>query len=109
MTEQQSIRKMFDEKQKRQTKTEISIGFRWAVNCAINFLPEQLKGTDQGFGEVKKWIDYFVGLDREFMLDNMPQEDWTRDLPKGVIENQLDNEEAEKENFKSNNPDIPTI
>lgn len=80
-----TIDQMFDEKQKRidvaiknkevrQSKTEMSIGFRWAVNCAINFLPEKEKGTSAGFKKVEKWYPKFMDLDRNYMIENMPLE-----------------------------------
>jgi len=68
------IQERIKKKDIRQNKTELSIGFRWAVNCAIAFLPEKLKGTDEGFKQVKKWQEEFTNIDREFMIDNLPQD-----------------------------------
>jgi len=74
-----TIEEMFDEKQKgikdavkRQSKTEMSIGLRWALNCAVNFVPEKDKGTAKGFRLVEKWYEKFMDLDRNYMLENMP-------------------------------------
>jgi len=76
-----SIEQMFDEKQKTikealkgKSKTEISIGLRWAINCAVNFVPEADKATTKGFRLVKKWYPKFIEIDREYMLENMPIE-----------------------------------
>lgn len=72
---------MFDEKQKTikeaikgKSKTEISIGLRWALNCAVNFVPEKDKGTAKGFRLIEKWYEKFMDLDRNYMLENMPVE-----------------------------------
>ena len=76
-----TIEQMFDEKQKGikealkgRSKTEISIGLRWAINCAVAFLPEKLRGTKKGFKMVEKWYQEFMDLDRCYMLENMPIE-----------------------------------
>ena len=71
---QTRIAEAIKKKDIRQSKTEISIGFRWAVNVAIAFLPEELKGTKKGFRAVKKWYEEFESWDREHMLENMPIE-----------------------------------
>jgi len=70
---QKRIKEAIKNKETRQTKTEISIGFRWSINCAISFLPEKLKGTIEGFKQVKKWQSEFESWDREFMIENMPK------------------------------------
>ncbi len=82
---QKSIEKMYKDKVKRidsaiqkkeirQTKTEISIGFRWSVNVAVAFLPNKLKCTPKGFKQVEKWYPKFIDLDRNYMLENLPIE-----------------------------------
>lgn len=71
---QSRIEKAIQKKEFHQSKTEMSIGFRWAVNVAIAFLPENLRGTEEGFKEVKKWLEEFMILDRTYMIENMPQE-----------------------------------
>lgn len=68
---QERIDKAINRKETRQSKTEISIGFRWAVNVAVAFLPEHLKGTKKGFNQITKWLEKFQDLDRNYMIENM--------------------------------------
>jgi len=71
---QAHIAEAIKKKEVRQNKTELSIGFRWAINVAVAFLPEKLKGTQRGFNQIKKWAEKFMDFDREYMLANMPLE-----------------------------------
>jgi len=71
---QERIDRAIQKKEFRQSKTEISIGFRWSINCAISFLPEKLRGTKKGFKQLKKWQLEFENWDREYMLENIPIE-----------------------------------
>jgi hypothetical protein len=64
-------------KDARLNKTELSIGFRWAVNCAINFVPKDLLGTKEGFKEVKEWYKRFMELDADFMEKHLPYREVT--------------------------------
>lgn len=70
---QKHIQEAIKNKEKRLTKTELSIQISWAINNASNFLPQDLKGTQKGFKMIKKWYPEFIELYREWMLDNMPK------------------------------------
>ncbi len=92
-----SIEEMFDLKQKGikdaikgRSKTEISIGLRWAINCAVAFIPEKLRGTKKGFKMIEKYYQEFMDLDRNYMIENMP-------LPEPAKITYADIKEAQKE------------
>ncbi len=87
---QKNISKAIEKKEVRQSKTEMSIGFRWAVNVSVAFLPEELKGTQKGFKQVEKWLEKFQDLDRNYMIENMP-------LPEPAKITYEDIKEAQKE------------
>jgi len=69
------IKKRFEEKMKRLDKTSLSILISWAINNAVNSLPEE---TKKKWGAVKNKIEerypYFIDLYRSWMLENMPIE-----------------------------------
>ena len=74
MDQQQKIEQRVQEKRKRENKTDISIGFRWAVNCAIASMPEKDKSKDDWLDIVKSRTQKIQEWDTEYMLDNMPKE-----------------------------------
>jgi len=71
---QQRITEAIKKKEKRFNRQELSINISWSINNAVNFLPEKLKGTDEGLEMVKKWYPKFLELYRDWMLENMPME-----------------------------------
>lgn len=72
MDQQQKIEQRVQEKRKRENKTDISIGFRWAVNCAIASMPEKDKSKDNWLDIIKSRTQKIQEWDTEYMLDNMP-------------------------------------
>jgi len=68
------IKKRFEEKMKRQDKTALSIQISWSINNATAFIPEKLRGTEEGFKMIEKWYPKFLEIYRAWMLENMPLE-----------------------------------
>ena len=91
---------MLNDYQKRQNKTELSIKVSWAINNASNFVPEAQKGTPEGFELIKAYYPRFLELYHEFMLEHLPAEDWTKDMPKEVVEEQIATEQASFNNLR---------
>lgn len=73
-TQQERIDRAIKKREFRQNKTEISIDVAWSINNANSFMPEKLRGTKKGFRFIKKWYPEFMGLKREYMIENMPIE-----------------------------------
>ena len=69
---QAKIDKAIANKEKRYNKTELSINVSWAINNAVNFLPEKLKGTEEGLALVRKYYPVFIEEYRSWMLENLP-------------------------------------
>jgi len=87
-----TIEQMADEKQKRiaeaikkkefhWTKTELNINFSWAVNNANSFMPEKLRGTEEGFKFIEKWFPRFIELYRGWAIENIPLPETTKLTP----------------------------
>ncbi len=85
-TRQKKIEEAIKKKEVRQSKTELSIGFRWAINVTIAFMPEDLRGTKKGFSFIEKWYPKFQELDREYMLDHISEPDRPKLTAKDFIE-----------------------
>lgn len=74
--QQQKIEKAFKEKMKRWDKTSLSILVSWAINNAVNSLPEETKKKWSAVkNKVEERYPYFIDLYRSWMLDNMPTEE----------------------------------
>ena len=73
---QDKIDKAIKAKNTRMNKTEMSIGFRWAVNCAVATLTDGDKNAIKNgdFDFLKNRAEKFMEWDREYMLENMPLE-----------------------------------
>lgn len=71
---QKRIEENIRRKELREQKTNLSIQISWAINNAVNFVPEKLKGKKEGFNLVKKWFPKFIDLYREWMMENIPTE-----------------------------------
>jgi hypothetical protein len=79
---QKQIQDNVDKKEKRYNKTELSIAHRWAVNNAVplaiaKFPPSKKAGleTNEDYQqEILKWRDWFIDMDREWMMENMSEE-----------------------------------
>lgn len=80
---QKQIQENVDKKVKRWNKTELSIAGRWACNLAVQMaitkLPPSKKAaldTDEDYQtEIRKWRDWFIEMDREWMMSNFEPED----------------------------------
>ena len=68
---QKKIDEAIKKKEIRQTKTEKNIQFCWSVNNASAFVPEKLKGTKEGFELIKKYQPKFIGLYRDWAIENI--------------------------------------
>jgi len=91
---QQRITEAIKKKEKRFNRQELSINISWSINNAVNFLPEKLKGTDEGLEMVKKWYPKFLELYREWMMENMPRDE--RDIKRIKLEENLEELEVEE-------------
>ncbi len=74
---QKKIDEAIKNKEKRYTKTELSINISWAINNANAFMPEHLKGTARGFKMIQKWYPRFIEEYRNWLLENLPLEPLT--------------------------------
>lgn len=91
---QQKIDEAIAKKEIRQTRTEKSINISWSINCALAFMPEELKGTEEGYEFVKIWYQRFMDIYREWMIENMPEE--TKYVPISPEESEYLNDKAEE-------------
>jgi hypothetical protein len=99
-------------KEKRYNKTEISIAGRWATNCAIQIIPDRMKETLFATDKIKSTItelrDWFIDIDRAYMLDNMdetiiPITDKNEFEVDCEIKEMVNNLEVKKQNLKNQN------
>ena len=79
--QQKQIQNNVDNKVKRYNKTELSIAVRWATNNAVQMaitkLPPSKKAaldTNEDYQtEIIKWRNWFIEMDREWMMANMDE------------------------------------
>lgn len=83
-------------------KTEISIGIRWALNCAVASLSEKQKESKNWLKTIRKRYRDFVDLDRELMLEVIPEPE----TPPQVLQEkseELGEEKIKEDNKRSEN------